>query len=136
MTKKSPKKQKTILDWLKKNFYPTVCFKKNTQTQNVNTQLLTKLQEIMLMLQKIILTTLGHDSPPINRSDASILFSKEKFVFSFLCTFILQASLILNDRMCISEKILDIQRFSDSKMKNIWCTNMEPGSVISLNVNK
>lgn len=66
--KKSPKKQRATLDWLKKNFYPAVCFfEKNTQAQNVNTQLLTKLQEIMLMLQKIIFTTLDHDSPAINK---------------------------------------------------------------------
>lgn len=65
---KSPKKQRATLDWLKKNFYPAVCFfEKNTQAQNVNTQLLTKLQGIMLMFQKIIFTTLDHDSPAINK---------------------------------------------------------------------
>lgn len=94
--KKVPSSRK-LFRLVKKEFLPY--FLKNTQTQNVNTQLLIKLQEIMFMLLKIILTTLVHDSRPIN---ASILFSKEKFVFSFLCTFISQASLVLNDRMCIS----------------------------------
>lgn len=66
--KKGPKKQRATLVWLKKNFCPTVCFfEKNTQAQNVNTQLLTKLQGIMLMFQKIIFTTLDHDSPAINK---------------------------------------------------------------------
>lgn len=97
--KKVPSSRK-LFRLVKKEFLPY--FLKNTQTQNVNTQLLIKLQEIMFMLLKIILTTLVHDRRPINRSDASILFSKEKFVCSFLCTFISQVSLILNDRMCIS----------------------------------
>lgn len=67
MTKKSQEAESDFR-LVKEEFLAYGCFlKKNTQAQNVNTQLLTKLQGIMLMLQKIIFTTLDHDSPPINK---------------------------------------------------------------------
>lgn len=68
MTKKSQEAESDFR-LVKEEFlsYGLLFWKKNTQAQNVNTQLLTKLQGIMLMLQKIIFTTLDHDSPAINK---------------------------------------------------------------------
>lgn len=68
MTKKSQEAESDFR-LVKEEFlsYGLLFWKKNTQAQNVNAQLLTKLQGIMLMLQKIIFTTLDHDSPAINK---------------------------------------------------------------------